>query len=92
MEKILKIATTIIVLSTIALLTSGATAAEDKTRWYPDYSRGFNMSICINTNTAPAPIEIVTYESQLACCETSLAGQSSGACLSSLPTSFLRQN
>ena len=58
----------------------GATA---KTRYVPDYSKGFAKGVC---KSSPAvPNGVVSYESQLECCEKSYSGQSSGACLFSLP-------
>ena len=46
---------------------------------------GWNNGVCINLHPAPPPI--VTFESQLSCCENSYAGQSSNACLADLPAS-----
>ena len=34
--------------------------------WWPDYSRAFNSGVCINKG--PIPDGIVTYPSQLECC------------------------
>lgn len=73
----------------IALQISAVTAghADTNKRWYPNYSiNDFNKGICITLS--PAPAGIVTYESQLTCCKKSYAGQSSGACIISLPDSI----
>ena len=67
------------IVAVIALQTSSG--ADAKT-WYPDYSKGFVEGICINTS--PAPDGVVTHDSQLTCCESSYAGQSSGACIADL--------
>ena len=48
---------------------------------------GWNNGVCINL--APAPKGILTFESQLSCCENTYAGQSSSACLFSIPAQLL---
>ena len=49
--------------------------------------RGFAEGICINSY--PAPVGIITFKTQQACCENAYAGQSSGACYATLPDSIL---
>ncbi|KAL7485865.1 hypothetical protein ACHAW6_011455 [Cyclotella cf. meneghiniana] len=51
--------------------------------WYADYNLDWTKGKC--TNKAPVPNGHKTYESQLACCKGSYAGQASGACLAALP-------
>ncbi|KAL3788300.1 hypothetical protein HJC23_002874 [Cyclotella cryptica] len=51
--------------------------------WYADYSLDWTKGKCINK--APIPNGRQTYDTQLACCKGSYAGQASGACLATLP-------
>jgi len=54
--------------------------------WYPDYDTSWSDATCLNTR--PLPFGTggrPTYDSMLACCKGAYAGQSSGACLASLP-------
>ncbi|KAL7501849.1 hypothetical protein ACHAWX_000394 [Stephanocyclus meneghinianus] len=51
--------------------------------WYADYNLDWTKGKC--TNKAPVPNGRQTYESQLACCKGSYAGQASGVCLMNLP-------
>ena len=54
--------------------------------WWPDYSMAWSEGECKNGppvgfNRGDRP----TYESELACCKAAYGGQTSGACLGSLP-------
>jgi hypothetical protein len=51
--------------------------------WYPNYDVDAAIGYCINK--MPVPNGRVTYTSELLCCKGSYAGQTSGACLKSLP-------
>jgi hypothetical protein len=51
--------------------------------YYPDYSRAWPEGICINER--PLPSGRPTYSTVLACCKGAYGGQTSGACLASLP-------
>jgi hypothetical protein len=51
--------------------------------WYADRDLDWTLGECINV--APVPNGARTYDSELECCKGEYAGQSSGACLASLP-------
>jgi hypothetical protein len=54
--------------------------------YYPDYDMSWSDAVC--KNERPLPFTTggrPTYSSMLACCKGAYAGQSSGACLASLP-------
>eukprot|EP00578_Thalassiosira_sp_NH16_P019189 CAMPEP_0181099522 /NCGR_PEP_ID=MMETSP1071-20121207/12704_1 /TAXON_ID=35127 /ORGANISM="Thalassiosira sp., Strain NH16" /LENGTH=298 /DNA_ID=CAMNT_0023182189 /DNA_START=114 /DNA_END=1007 /DNA_ORIENTATION=+ len=55
--------------------------------WYPDYATSWADAKCLNTwpapfNTGDRPV----YDDQLACCKAAYGGQTSGACIASLPS------
>jgi len=52
--------------------------------YYPDYGTSWPLAGCINTR--PLPSGRPTYSSQIACCRGAYAGQTSGTCLSQLPS------
>ena len=64
--------------------TSSPTGIGGLNVWYADWDSDWTTAACINT--APLPNGRPTYTSQLACCQANYAGQSSGACLQSLPS------
>ncbi|EJK76888.1 hypothetical protein THAOC_01324 [Thalassiosira oceanica] len=49
--------------------------------WHPQYSAGWDGGHCVFEATCNSP----SYSSQLACCKSAYAGQTSGYCLSQLP-------
>lgn len=58
---------------------AAAAATNESPIWYPEYTRGFARGVCTSAQTAPDGI--ITFDSLVACCERSFAGQSSGSCL-----------
>jgi len=52
--------------------------------YYADYATSWSAAGCINTR--PLPSGRPTYNSQIACCKGAYAGQTSGTCLSQLPS------
>jgi len=67
--------------------TTAPTGAGGLDFWYPDYTTGYAAAGCSNKRPAPfATGGRPTYDTQLACCKGAYAGQTSGACLSQLPT------
>jgi hypothetical protein len=52
--------------------------------WYKKPDMDWAVGYCINDH--PAPNGQTTYDSELECCKGAYAGQSSGACLASLPS------
>ena len=52
--------------------------------WYADYSTSWPNAGC--TNALPRPsFATIIYDTQLACCKGAFSGQTSGACIKSLP-------
>ena len=60
--------------STMAPIKAGGPDA-----YYPDYTLNWSEGKCINT--VPMPSGRPVYTTQLACCKSAYAGQSSGACI-----------
>ena len=73
---------------TILLLVPTLSLAnkENTNKWYPVYGHDFNQGTC--SSTASVPNGIISFYSQIECCKRAFAGQSSGACMFSLPTSI----
>ncbi|KAL7439514.1 hypothetical protein ACHAXH_005341, partial [Discostella pseudostelligera] len=71
------------------LPTSSPTKKGGPDAWYPDWSLQWNEGKCINTVPRPNNANPI-FASQLACCKSAYAGQSSNACIAALanpPTS-----
>ena len=65
--------------------TSPTTAVGDI--WYPDYETDWVAAGCTNARPHPFPVDgRPTFDTQLACCKAAYTGQTSGKCLSQLPS------
>jgi len=67
--------------------TTSPTGSGGLDYWYPDYETAWAQAACKNTRPTPFnPGDRPTYTTLLACCKSAYAGQTSGACLASLPS------
>jgi len=64
--------------------TTSPTAAGGLDVWYPDYSKSWAEAAC--KNDGPLPSGRPTYDTLLACCKGAYGGQTSGACIATLPS------
>mmetsp|Transcript_33685 Transcript_33685/g.64655 ORF Transcript_33685/g.64655 Transcript_33685/m.64655 type:complete len:380 (-) Transcript_33685:132-1271(-) len=60
--------------------TDAPTEAGSLTVWYPDYSKSWDMGVCINDAPLPSYATHYNYPTQKECCDNAYAGQSSGRC------------
>ncbi|KAL7466879.1 hypothetical protein ACHAXS_007152 [Conticribra weissflogii] len=60
--------------------TDAPTEAGSLTVWYPDYSKSWDMGVCINDGPLPSYATHYNYPTQKECCDNAYAGQSSGKC------------
>merc|ERR1711966_197963 len=64
--------------------TTSPTGAGGGDVFYPDYATAWSVAGC--TNKLPMPDGRPTYDTQLDCCKAAYGGQTSGMCLSQLPS------
>jgi len=66
--------------------TASPITAAGPDAWYKKPDMDWATGYCVNDHPAPSDGSVTIYETELDCCKGSYAGQSSGACLSNLPS------